>query len=113
MRILVIKGQSQYGGTRLFADEAAAAFDRRGDQADVLDLGLEGAFPADLLAAAGRERHDLVLSFNILGDFRSPGGLTMAELFGCPHVVWHTDYVLTNWDRLQGTPSTKIGRAHV
>jgi hypothetical protein len=30
--VLVIKGISQYGGTRLFADEAAQAFLRRGDE---------------------------------------------------------------------------------
>jgi hypothetical protein len=105
LRILVIKGQSQYGGTRLFADEASAAFERRGHQAEILDVGASTALPADLAAAADGQRFDLVLSFNILGDFRDPADLTMAELFGCPHVVWHTDYVLTSWTRLQGTPS--------
>lgn len=106
MRVLVIKGQSQYGGTRLFADEAAAAFNRRGDQAEVLDLARPGAaLQPDLAGAADAKRYHLVLSFNILGNFLSEAGLTMAELFGCPHVVWHTDYVLGAWDRVQGTPS--------
>lgn len=106
MRILVIKGKSQYGGTRLFGDEAAAAFGRHGHQTEVLDLGAGDTYEADLLVAANARPYDLVLTFNILGDFRSPQGLTMAELFGGAHVVWHTDYVLTNWDRLQGTPPT-------
>jgi len=105
---LVIKGQSQYGGTRLFADEAASAFNRLGYQTEVLDLGSSATVPADLAAVASGQRHDLVLTFNILGDFRSPSGLTMEELFGCPHVVWHTDYVLTSWTRLQETPSTTL-----
>jgi hypothetical protein len=104
--ILVIKGQSQYGGTRLFADEAAAAFVRRGDRAEVLDLADRETFKEDLAEAAAATRFDLVLSFNILGDFRSPAGATMAELFGCPHVVWHTDYVLSAWDRLKETPAS-------
>ena len=104
MRVLVLKGQSQYGGTRLFADEAAGAFNRQGHQAQVLDLGDGVTVQADLAAAAAGPRFDLVLSFNILGDFRSLAGATLAELFACPHVVWHTDYILTSWDRVQGTP---------
>lgn len=106
MRILVIKGHSQYGGTRLFADQAAAAFNRLAHQADLLDLDRPGAaLQADLAGAAAAKRYDLVFSFNILGNFRSSADSTMADLFGCPHVVWHTDYVLHYWDRLQGTPA--------
>ena len=104
MNILVIKGQSQYGGTRLFADEAAAAFARRGDRPMVLDLAERVTYKEDLAEAAAATRFDLVLSFNILGDFRSEAGAAMAELFGCPHVVWHTDYILSAWDRLKDTP---------
>jgi hypothetical protein len=100
---LVIKGQSQYGGTRMFADEAAAAFHQHGHEAVLLDLGEGGTLQADL-AAAATTRFNVVLSFNILGDFRTSAGATMAELFGCPHVVWHTDYILASWDRLLGTP---------
>lgn len=106
MRILVIKGLSQYGGTRLFADEAAAAFARRGHHAEILDLGFEGPAGPGLEAAAVDSRFDLVLSFNILGGTRVSAQRTMAELFGCPHVVWHTDYILSAWERLQQTPST-------
>ena len=104
LRVLVIKAQSQYGGTRLFADEAAAAFIRRGDQADILDLGDRTEVEPELARAAAGPRPDLVLSFNILGDFRTAAGRTIAQLFACPHAVWHTDYVLTSWHRLQGTP---------
>ncbi len=100
----MIKGQSQYGGTRLFADEAAAAFERAGHPAEVMDVVGCPTYQADLAAAAATGRFGLVLSFNALGDFRSADGATIPEMFGCPHVVWHTDYVLTSWDRLQATP---------
>ena len=104
MHILVLKGQSQHGGTRLFADEAAAAFARAGHPAKTIDVAGNPNYQADLAAAAASGRFGLVLSFNVLGDYRDPDGRTMAELFGCPHVVWHTDYVLTSWERLKATP---------
>jgi hypothetical protein len=104
LQILLIKGQSQYGGTRLFADEAAAAFDRAGHTAEVMDVVGNATYQADLAALAASGRFGLVMSFNALGDYRHPDGRSMAELFGCPHVVWHTDYVLTSWDRLKATP---------
>jgi len=39
LRVLIMKGRSQYGGTRLFCDEAAGAFQRRGWDIEILDLG--------------------------------------------------------------------------
>jgi hypothetical protein len=108
MRVLVLKGESQYGGTRLFADEAAAAFGRRGDEVLLLDLGAGVTLEADLVAASAGGAFDLVLSFNILGSYRTSGGQTLGELFGCPHVVWHTDYILSSWDRLPSTPPTTV-----
>ena len=105
----MVKGESQYGGTRLFAEEAAAALARAGHRADRLDIVGETPVDQALAAAARERRYDAVISINILGDFRSPDGLTLAELFGCPHVLWHTDYVLASWPRLLGTPpSTQL-----
>jgi hypothetical protein len=106
MRILIIKAQSQYGGTRLFCDEAAEAFTRRGDEVELLDTISNELAIGRVVAAAQGARFDLVLSMNILGELRDPGGRTMAELFGCPHVVWYTDYPLTFIRRLEGTPSS-------
>ena len=103
-RILIIKGQSQYGGTRLFADEAAQALAKRGHNVGVLDIEPSHAIEADVAEAAAMGPFDLVFSINILGDYRSLTGQTMAELFGCPQVVWHTDYILASWPRLQNTP---------
>ena len=69
MHILVIKGQSQYGGTRLFADQAAQAFQRRGHAVEILDLGDVADGAPRLLAHAATARVDLVFTINIAGEF--------------------------------------------
>ena len=43
MRVLLIKGRSLYGGTRLFVDTAAKAFAKAGHQPEVLDLAAAAA----------------------------------------------------------------------
>ena len=120
MRILIIKGQSQYGGTRLFADQAAQAFERRGQAVEVLDVGDVADAGPRLLAHAPTASVDLVFSINIAGEFRDSLGRTLSGLYGAPHVVWHTDYILSQVARLRGTPKstavllvdpTQIGRA--
>jgi hypothetical protein len=106
MRILVIKGQSQYGGTRLFADEAAAAFGGRGHEVEVLDVGDVADAGQRLLAHAPTTRTDLVFTINIAGEFRDTLGRSLSDLYGAPHVIWHTDYILSQVARLKATPKT-------
>ena len=107
MRILMMKGQSQYGGTRLFCDEAAAALARRGHDVEMLDLGDVDNGGAIVLAhAATGARYDLIFTINIAGEFRDSLGRTLPDLYGGPHVVWHTDYILSQTARLHGTPKT-------
>ena len=107
MRILMMKGQSQYGGTRLFCDHAAAAFGRRGHQVEMLDLGaVANGGPLVLEHAAGGARYDLIFTINIAGEFKDSLGRTLPDLFGGPHVVWHTDYILSQTARLHGTPKS-------
>ncbi|MGH6911658.1 MAG: glycosyltransferase family protein [Phenylobacterium sp.] len=109
MRILIIKGQSQYGGTRLFADQAAQALERRGHAVEVLDLGDVADGAPRLLAHAATARVDLIFTINIAGEFHDAQGRSLADLYGAPHVVWHTDYVLSQVARLRSTPrSTAI-----
>ena len=102
-----MKGQSQYGGTRLFCDLAAAAFGRRGFEVEVLDLAA-AASPGTLILehAAGSAPFDLVFTINIAGNFVDTSGRTLPDLYGGPHVVWLTDYVLSNAERLHGTPKS-------
>jgi len=107
MRILMMKGQSQYGGTRLFADLAAAALARRGHQVDMLDLGETDSAGAAVLQHAQRAQgYGLVFTINIAGEFRDSAGRTLRDLFGAPHVVWHTDYILSKAERVRQTPAS-------
>ena len=106
MRILIIKGQSQYGGTRLFVDEAAAAFHRNGHEVEVLDVGDVADAGQRLLAHAPTTRTDLVFTINIAGEFRDTLGRSLSDLYGAPHVIWHTDYILSQVSRLRATPKS-------
>jgi len=108
MRILMMKGQSQYGGTRLFADLAAAALARRGHHVDMLDLG--EAESAGMLvlqhAASGPPSYGLIFTINIAGEFKDSAGRRLKDLYGAPHVVWHTDYILSKAERVRETPGS-------
>jgi len=101
-----MKGQSQYGGTRLFADCAAAAFARRGHAVGVIDLQDTDTPVAAIVSHAATARIDLVFTINIAGEFRDEAGRTIRDLYGAPHVVWHTDYPLSQLARLNGTPKS-------
>jgi hypothetical protein len=108
MRILMMKGPSQYGGTRLFADLAAAALARRGHQVEVLDLeGLDQAGMAILRHAAGAAPgYGLIFTINIAGEFKDSQGRRLRDLYRAPHVVWHTDYILSKAQRVRETPAS-------
>jgi hypothetical protein len=106
LRILLIKGHSLYGGTRLFADHAAAAFRAAGHEADILDLLETSDARAALSAHAASGKADLVFSISILGEFRDAEGRTLSEMYQAPHVVWHVDYILGQFPRLEATPAS-------
>ena len=103
MRAVMVKGASAYDGTRLFIDEAAAAFQRAGHTVEIVDLTVEPDHWA-ALERAGAGGGDLVFSINFLGESRRADGRTAAQVVGAPHVVWHVDYVLSQEPRLKATP---------
>ena len=103
MRAVMVKGASAYDGTRLFIDEAAAAFQRAGHTVEIVDLTVEPDHWA-ALERAGAGGCDLVFSINFLGESRRADGRTAAQVVGAPHVVWHVDYVLSQEPRLKATP---------
>jgi len=98
----MFKGKSQYGGTRLFIDHAAAAFQRRGAKVDVIDFA--DAVTMDealgiLLAGVAQGAADLLFSINVAGEINHEGR-SLAQIYGAPHVVWHVDHVLSQQARL-------------
>lgn len=109
MRILIIKGRSQYEGTRTFSDLAAAAFRRAGHVVVLEDL-VEVTNVTDWISRLiVGDRPDLIFTINIVGEYRSPAGLTFGQLLGAPHVVWHTDYIFSQTERLRATaPETSL-----
>lgn len=111
MLILIMKGQSQYEGTRTFADLAAEAMRRAGHEVVVDDLMTAPDLNDRIESLARQVRPDLVFTINILGEYRSRGAeqQTISGMFGAPHVLWHTDYVFNHARRLEGTaPETSL-----
>lgn len=105
MRAVLLKGSSQYEGTRTFIDHAGAALTRRGYQADIIDLRGMAAPIVPILEAASAGPAALVFSINMLGEARDGLGRTMTQMFGATHVVWHVDYILSQEQRLEATPA--------
>lgn len=106
MRILLLKGQSQYDALRLFIDEAQAAFAAAGHEAVVVDLtnGFDMAgLPAHLEALGP---FDLAFSYVILGDYRAADGRTLSEVIRAPHVIQHVDHPFSHLERMAATPQT-------
>ena len=106
MHIVILKGHSQYEGTRTFADYAAAAFLRKGHSVHVEDLTTTPDIASTMVATGQVQAADLVFSINIMGEFRDDVGRTVSDIFSAPHVVWHTDYIFSQRDRLEGTPAS-------
>lgn len=104
MRAVFIKGPSQYDATRLFSDELAAAFARRGHQAVVVDALAHDDLGAALDRAAAEGQADFVHTYFCLGDARALIGRSLGEIFGAPHVLHHVDYPLSHLGQLEATP---------
>jgi hypothetical protein len=106
MRALFLKGQSAYGATRLFIDEAAEAFRRRGFEARVVDLADAGQVLDRLAWEIAGERFDLAFSIGLFGELRDASGRTVSEVVGAPHVLQYVDYPLSHYFRLATTPGS-------
>jgi hypothetical protein len=104
LKILLLKGRSGYEATRLFIDEIAAAFRRRGDEALILDLAPEDQELAYIAEATSGQRFDLVFSIGLFGELISAQGLGVSDVVGAPFVVQYVDYPLSHYARLAETP---------
>lgn len=105
MRAVFIKGPSQYDATRLFSDELAAAFARRGHDAVVVDALAEDDLGAALDRVAAEGQAGLVHTYFCLGDAKALIGRSLGEIFGAPHVLHHVDYPLSHLEQLEATPA--------
>ena len=73
----------------------------------MLDLGhVADAGPSIFRHAQTSGRFDFVFSINILGGIRDSAGHTLRDLYGGPHILWCTDYVLSEAERLRHTPKS-------
>ena len=107
MNILLVKGQSQYEGTRTFTDHAAGAFVEKGHAAFVLDLtAMEPTFDNIVCASAAHGPYDLIFTINYLAETHDGQGRYFKDVLAAPHIVWHTDYILSQQKRLEDTPKT-------
>jgi hypothetical protein len=104
LKVVLLKGCSQYGALRHGIDDMAKGFAAHGDDPTVVDLaGVEDG--EKLSALLERQRPaDLVFSFNILGGYRDKRGRTVSDLVDAPHVVMCVDYPLVHLSRLLDTP---------
>lgn len=106
MRALLVKGLSTYDATRLFIDEAAAAFRRRGVEAVVVDVG-EAENELDHLAALIEgQAFDLAFSIGLFGELRDGAGRDLGQVAGAPHVIQYVDYPLSHYQRLGATTAS-------
>lgn len=89
MRIILYKGQSQYGSLRLHADQLRQAFLELGHDAEIVDLTLPDA-NARLQAAIG-VRPDAVFAFGGVGCDIKVNGASLYDLLNCAYVTLHVD----------------------
>ena len=109
MRAVFVKGSSQYDATRLFTDEMAAAFARRGYETVVIDVLAEPNLGGALAAAAAGGPTDFVYTIGGLGEARDGAGRSIGQIFDAPHVLQHVDYPLTHLTKMDVTaPDTVI-----
>lgn len=108
MRILLIKGLSQYDATRLFIEDAAAAFQRAGWDAVVVDVEKADRELDYLGQVVAGQRFDLAYSIGLFGERRDTAGRSLAEIVGAPHVVQYVDYPLSHYFRLNDTPAATV-----
>jgi hypothetical protein len=105
MKVVLLKGQSQYGVLRCHIDEAEKAFAARGDSVAVIDVQEPGVMEHLAEHLAAQRPADLVFSIGIYGEFADAAGRTIRDLTGAPHVVLYVDFPLCHFARLDHVPT--------
>lgn len=104
MRIVLYKGQSQYGSLRLHVDQLARALAELGHDAVVVDLTAPDA--NDALKAAFEPRPDAVFAFGGVGAEIQSNGVSLYDVLGCVYATLHVDNPVHHIGRL----SARVGR---
>lgn len=116
MRVVLLKGQSAYEVLRVFIDEIAGAFERRGAEVRVIDVGGGASLAGALAAFAAEGPVDLAYSLNIGGDYRDAQGRDIGAILGAPHVCHYVDHPFSHTTRIQasgpGSALLMIDRSH-
>ncbi|WP_374569713.1 glycosyltransferase [Phenylobacterium sp.] len=115
MRIILFKGQSQYGSLRLHADQLAAALTELGHDAVIVDLTAPDADAA--LKASFNPRPDAFFAFGGVGAEIKANGASLYDVLGCVYATMHVDNPVHHIGRL-ATPIGKhvaffLDRSHV
>jgi len=108
MKILLLKGQSQYDALRIFLDDAQSAFEAEGHDVvmlDVTEIAIATSLPAAITQSGP---FDFAFSYNILGDLSTPDGTISDLIGGGPHVVQYVDHPFTHMARLTKSPRSAI-----
>ena len=104
MRIVLYKGQSQYGSLRLHVDQLARALAELGHDALVVDLTAPDA--NDALKASFAPRPDAVFAFGGVGAEIQSNGVSLYDVLGCVYATLHVDNPVHHIGRL----SARVGR---
>ncbi|MFN3523960.1 MAG: glycosyltransferase [Phenylobacterium sp.] len=104
MRIVLYKGQSQYGSLRLHADQLAQALAELGHEASIVDLLAPDA--NDRLKATFDSRPDAYLGFGGVGVDIQSNGVSIYDLLGAAFASVHVDHPVHHIARL----SARVGR---
>lgn len=107
MRIVLFKGQSQYGSLRLHIDQLATAFTALGHEAIIVDLAADDGV-ARLNAALARPVQ-FFYALNSMGvDLRSGDG-SLYDRADALFITLHVDHPVHLWERLE----TKMDRRFI
>jgi len=98
MRIVLYKGQSQYGSLRLHVDQLAGALARMGHEAIVVDL-LESDWIARLTAAISRPVQ-FFYGFNGMASDLQSEGQSLYERLNAAYISLYVDHPVHLWPRL-------------
>lgn len=107
MKVILIKGESQYGVLPYFLNDIGEGFTAR--SWEVMEIDLCAVSVEECVNSLETGKPDLVFSFNIAGELVDGRGRRIFDIAGAPHILQLVDYPLHTLDRLNRTaPSTGL-----